>query len=113
MKGFMDLVFLYQDRFYLVDWKSNHLGYRVEEYGREALKAAMERQLYPLQYLLYTVALNRFLSLRVRDYAYSTHFGGVLYFFIRGVSRASGEGYGIFRDTPPAGMIEELTRCLI
>jgi exodeoxyribonuclease V beta subunit len=113
VRGFMDMVFEHGNRYYLVDWKSNHMGCRVEEYGREALKAAMERQLYPLQYLLYTVALNRFLSLRVRGYDYSTHFGGVLYFFIRGVSRERGEGYGIFRDTPPVGMIDELTSCLI
>ena len=113
VRGFMDMVFEHGGRYYLVDWKSNHLGYRVEEYGPEALKAAMERQLYPLQYLLYTVALNRYLSLRVRNYDYSTHFGGVLYVFLRGVSRERGEECGIFRDAPPAGMIDELTGCLI
>jgi exodeoxyribonuclease V beta subunit len=113
VRGFMDMVFEHGGRYYLVDWKSNHLGYRVEEYGPEALKAAMERPLYPLQYLLYTVALNRYLSLRVRNYDYSTHFGGVLYVFLRGVSRERGEGYGIFRDTPPFEMIDELTSCLI
>jgi exodeoxyribonuclease V beta subunit len=59
------------------------------------------------------VALNRYLSLRVRGYDYSTHFGGVLYFFIRGVSLERGEEFGIFRDTPPREMIDELTRCLI
>lgn len=113
VRGFMDMVFAHGGRYYLVDWKSNHLGYRVEDYSREALNQAMERHLYPLQYLLYTVAINRFLSLRVRGYDYPTHFGGVLYFFIRGVSRERGEEYGIFRDTPPAGMIEELTGYLI
>jgi exodeoxyribonuclease V beta subunit len=113
VRGFMDMVFEHNGRYYLVDWKSNHLGYRMEEYGRLALKAAIERQLYPLQYLLYTVALNRYLSLRVRDYDYSTHFGSVLYFFLRGVSPEHGEEYGIFRDTPPVEMIDELTRCLI
>jgi exodeoxyribonuclease V beta subunit len=113
VRGFMDMVFEHGGWYYLVDWKSNHLGYRVEEYGRDALKPAMERQLYQLQYLLYTVALNRYLSLRVKNYDYSTHFGGVLYFFIRGVSPERGEGYGIFRDTPPVEMIDELTSCLI
>jgi exodeoxyribonuclease V beta subunit len=113
VRGFMDMVFEHGGRYYLVDWKSNHLGYRQEAYSREALKFAMERRLYPLQYLLYTVALNRYLSLRVRGYDYSTHFGGVLYFFIRGVSLERGEEFGIFRDTPPREMIDELTRCLI
>jgi len=113
VRGFMDMVFEHHGRFYLVDWKSNHLGYRIEDYGREALATAMVNKLYPLQYLLYTVALNRYLSLRVRGYDYGTHFGGVLYMFLRGVSRKRGEEFGIFRDTPPAAMIDELTQCLI
>jgi exodeoxyribonuclease V beta subunit len=113
VRGFMDMVFERGGRYYLVDWKSNHLGYRVEEYGREALKREMVRKMYPLQYLLYTVALNRYLSLRVRGYDYASHFGGVFYVFLRGVSPGHGEEFGIFRDTPPMEMIDELTRCLI
>ena len=113
VRGFMDMVFEHQGRYYLVDWKSNHLGNRIEEYGRAALKGAMEQRLYTLQYLLYTVALNRYLTLRVPGYDYGSHFGGVIYFFLRGVSQEKGEEYGIFRDTPPLAMIEELTACLI
>jgi exodeoxyribonuclease V beta subunit len=113
VRGFMDMVFEHNGRFYLLDWKSNHLGYRLEDYGPAALKAAMEKNLYPLQYLLYTVALNRYLSLRVKSYDYTTHFGGVLYFFLRGVNSERGEEFGIFRDTPPLAMIAELTACLI
>jgi exodeoxyribonuclease V beta subunit len=113
VRGFMDMVFEQGGRYYLVDWKSNHLGYRVEDYGREALKRAMVQKMYPLQYLLYTVALNRYLSLRVKDYDYASHFGGVLYFFLRGVRPERGEEFGIFRDTPPVAMIDELTACLI
>jgi len=109
----MDMVFEHGGRYYLVDWKSNHLGNRPEDYGRENLGRAMEKNLYPLQYLLYTVALNRYLSLRVRDYAYETHFGGVLYVFLRGVSPEKGEDYGIFRDLPPAGLIRDLTAKLV
>jgi exodeoxyribonuclease V beta subunit len=113
VRGFMDLVFEQGGRYYLVDWKSNHLGYRVGDYGREALKTAMERHLYPLQYLLYTVALNRYLALRVRGYDYGTHFGGVIYVFLRGVSPGHGEQFGFFRDLPPVGLIDELTQGLI
>ena len=113
LKGFMDMVFEHGGRFYLVDWKSNHLGHRIEAYGREALQGAMDEHLYSLQYLLYTVALNRYLSLRVPDYSYETHFGGVLYLFLRGMDRERGEEFGVFRDTPSAGLIAELTNCLI
>ena len=113
VRGFMDMVFQQGGKYYLVDWKSNHLGYRLEDYRREALKTAMERNLYPLQYLLYTVALNRYLSMRLRGYDYSTHFGGVLYVFLRGVSPERGERFGFFRDLPPRELIDDLTKCLI
>jgi exodeoxyribonuclease V beta subunit len=113
VRGFMDMVFQQGGRYYLLDWKSNHLGYCREDYNRETLKTAMERNLYPLQYLLYTVALNRYLSLRVRGYDYATHFGGVLYVFLRGVSPDHGEQFGFFRDLPPRELIDDLTKCLI
>jgi exodeoxyribonuclease V beta subunit len=113
LKGFMDMVFEHGGRYYLVDWKSNHLGHRVEAYGAAELKGAMDANLYSLQYLLYTVALNRYLSLRVGDYSYQTHFGGVLYLFLRGMDRERGEQFGVFRDTPSQELIDELTHCLI
>ena len=113
VRGFMDMVFEQGGRYYLLDWKSNHLGCRPEDYGPDMLKEAMAKKLYPLQYLLYTVALNRYLSLRVKEYRYATHFGGVLYVFLRGVSPDRGEEFGFFRDTPPVAMIDDLTQCLI
>jgi exodeoxyribonuclease V beta subunit len=113
VRGFMDMVFCHGGRYYLVDWKSNHLGNRVEDYGRETLARAMEQNLYPLQYLLYTVALNNYLSLRVEGYDYESHFGGVIYVFLRGVSPEAGEQFGIYRDRPPVGMIDELTALLV
>lgn len=113
VRGFMDLVFEHNGKYYLVDWKSNHLGYRVEDYRREAIKKEMERNLYPIQYLLYTLALNRYLSMRVKNYDYATHFGGVIYVFLRGVSFERGEEFGYFRDIPPVEMIDELTRILM
>lgn len=113
MRGFMDMVFEHDGTFYLLDWKSNHLGNRPEDYTREKLGRAMEKHLYPLQYLLYTVALNRYLSLRVRGYDYERHFGGVLYVFLRGIDPGSSGETGMFRDVPPAGMVRELTELLV
>jgi exodeoxyribonuclease V beta subunit len=113
LKGYMDMVFEHGGRYYLVDWKSNHLGHRLEDYGQASLKGAMEKGLYTLQYLLYTVALNRYLTLRVPGYDYERHFGGSIYVFLRGVNRDRGADFGLFRDTPPAALIQELTDCLI
>jgi exodeoxyribonuclease V beta subunit len=113
VRGFMDMVFEHGGKYYLVDWKSNHLGSRPEDYSRERMKEEMTRKRYQLQYLLYTVALNRYLSKRVEGYDYHERFGGVLYFFLRGVRRELGEGFGLFRDLPSAEMIEDLTERLI
>ena len=85
LKGFIDLVVEHGGRFYIIDWKSNHLGYAANDYGPSALQAAMTEHGYHLQHLLYTLALHRYLSRRMSGYALETHFGGVLYLFIRGV----------------------------
>ncbi|NTW82403.1 MAG: exodeoxyribonuclease V subunit beta [Chlorobiaceae bacterium] len=111
--GFMDMVFEQNGRYYLLDWKSNHLGGSIDDYGPEAMRQAMQQNLYPLQYLLYTVALNRYLSLRVKNYRYGTHFGGVIYVFLRGVDKKIGEKRGFYRDYPPEALIEALTNLLI
>jgi len=113
LMGFMDMVFEAKGRYYLLDWKSNHLGNAVEAYHRDHLGKAMQENLYRLQYLLYTVALDRFLSLRVPGYRYDTHFGGAIYVFLRGVSVERGEEYGFYRDLPSEALIRELQELLI
>src|SRR5690606_6322846 len=63
MTGFIDLTFEYQRRWYILDYKSNWLGSRVEDYGSERLETAIAGEHYYLQYLIYLVALRRFLRL--------------------------------------------------
>lgn len=113
MKGFMDMVFSFEDRYYLVDWKSNFLGARAEDYGGQNLARAMEENFYTLQYAFYSLALNRYLKLRVHGYDYDKHFGGVFYVFLRGVDPAKGPESGIYRARPPREMIEALSKELI
>lgn len=113
LKGFMDLVFLHNGRFYLVDWKSNFLGRRIEDYARENLALVMEQEQYILQYHLYTVALDRYLALRVPDYAYDRHFGGIYYLFLRGIEPGRGDSNGVYFDRPVAELVDELTQYLI
>jgi exodeoxyribonuclease V beta subunit len=113
MKGFMDLVFRFDGRFYLVDWKSNLLGDRPENYRAEALAVVMAERFYVLQYHLYTVALDQYLRLRLPGYDYDRHFGGVFYIFLRGVDPDLGPKYGIFRDRPSGQLVEALRETLI
>jgi exodeoxyribonuclease V beta subunit len=112
VRGFMDLVFRHGGRYYIVDWKSNRLGPTGEEYALPQMRREMERRLYPLQYLLYTTALVRHLSVRVPGFRYETHFGGVFYIFLRGIDPERPER-GVFRDLPAAGCIAELTELFL
>lgn len=113
LKGFMDLVFHFRGKFYLVDWKSNFLGYRVEDYGQDGLKEAMAKGYYYLQYHLYTLALDQYLKIRISDYRYEDFFGGIFYLFLRGVDPARGPDFGVFRDKPSADLINAMRETLI
>ncbi len=111
LKGFIDLVFEFNGRFYIVDWKSNSLGYRAEDYGPAAMRREITERGYDLQYHLYTVALDRYLRTRIAGYDYERHYGGVRYIFLRGVTPAKPE-LGIFRDRPAAEKIARLSALL-
>jgi exodeoxyribonuclease V beta subunit len=113
VRGFIDLVFRFGNRFYLVDWKSNFLGSKIEDYDQTSLARAMAEGYYILQYHLYTLALNQYLRLRVPNYEYERHFGAVFYIFLRGVDPARGSEYGIYRARPGGAWIDEVTEKLI
>lgn len=113
MKGFIDLVFQMDGRYYIVDWKSNFLGPTIEDYHQDALRKAMNGSFYHLQYYLYTVALHLFLKMRIPSYHYETHFGGVYYIFLRGVAPSHGGNCGIYWDRPPWESIETLCSDLV
>ncbi len=116
LKGYIDLVFEHQGRYYLADYKSNWLGDSSAHYGAEALAAAMAREGYVLQYLLYTVALHRWLGRRLPGYDYERHFGGAYYLFLRGMAPGweDGEGRptGVHFARPPRALVEKLDRLL-
>lgn len=107
MKGYIDLIFKADGKFYILDYKSNHLGDNLGDYGSEELQKAMEDSGYDLQYHIYTLALHRFLSKRMKDYDFGTHFGGVLYLFLRGVNNEV-PGSGVYFDQPSQRVIEDL-----
>jgi exodeoxyribonuclease V beta subunit len=113
MRGFMDLVFLWHGRYYLVDWKSNFLGNSPEDYNQEAMASAMKKEYYILQYTIYTLALDQYLRVRMPGYSYEKHFGGVFYIFLRGVKPEIGPEFGIYRDVPSPDLIEGLRKGLM
>ncbi|MEI7410391.1 exodeoxyribonuclease V subunit beta [Pectobacterium aroidearum] len=104
LKGFIDLVFRWEGRYYLLDYKSNWLGPDASAYTQTAMMQSMAEHRYDLQYQLYTLALHRYLRHRIADYDYERHFGGVFYLFLRGVEE-SHLGNGIFACRPSAEFV--------
>ena len=106
LRGFMDLVFCHNGKYYLVDYKSNFLGVEPQNYVGKSLEQAMLANHYDWQYLFYTLALHRYLQQRDANYHYETHFGGVFYCFLRGMN---GENQaGVFFDKPDYALIQAL-----
>ncbi|MEE4263146.1 MAG: exodeoxyribonuclease V subunit beta [Desulfobacteraceae bacterium] len=113
MKGFIDLVFRHQGRFYLLDWKSNYLGPTPEHYDQSSLQKAMDAHYYILQYHIYTLALHQYLRYQQPGYSYEKDFGGVFYIFLRGVNELRGPEQGVFYDRPEPALIHSLGQTLI
>jgi exodeoxyribonuclease V beta subunit len=106
MNGKIDLFFEHEGKYYILDWKSNFLGNSLDFYDTEHLKAAMYENNYNLQYLIYTVALTKYLKLRKPDFNYERDFGGVIYLFLRGV-RTNGQT-GIYYSKPDEELINKI-----
>ena len=111
LRGYIDLVAEHEGRWYVLDYKSNWLGERVDAYSPAALAEAMQRGGYHLQYLLYLTALHRYLRWRLDDYAYDRHVGGACYLFVRGM-RPERPGHSVFRARPGRACIEAIDACL-
>ncbi|WP_456269895.1 exodeoxyribonuclease V subunit beta [Kushneria sp. AK178] len=110
LKGYIDLVIEHDGRFYVIDWKSNHLGDTLEDYDQAAMVASVVSHRYDIQYVLYTLALHRHLRSRLPDYDYDHHLGGVLYLFLRGMTAEGGRG--VLYRRPARALIETLDRLL-
>ncbi len=111
--GFIDVVFRWQGRWYVVDYKTTNLGPRFSDYSPERLTAAMAEHDYILQYHLYAVAVTQFLSQRLSDFDFARDFGGVLYFFLRGTAPGSRSLGGVYYHRPEERLIRELTGLML
>lgn len=112
MRGYIDLVFARDGRYFIVDYKSNWLGDAIEDYAPDRLESAMGDAFYDLQYLVYAVALHRLLATRLQGYDYERHFGGVFYLFLRGMRPAHGPSFGVYFARPVASLVGALDACL-
>ena len=122
LTGSIDAVLRIDGRYLIVDYKTNRLGTRdapltLRNYTLPAMATAMISSHYPLQALLYAVALHRFLRWRIPDYDPERHLGGIAYLFVRGMAGADtpvryGTPCGVFPWKPSASLIEDLSNLL-
>lgn len=105
LKGFIDLAFEHEGRFYVLDWKSSYLGPDDGAYTQEAMHAAMLEKRYDLQAALYLLAMHRLLKARQPDYTPEAHLGGSMTLFLRGSHSAS---RGVVAERPTPALIEAL-----
>jgi exodeoxyribonuclease V beta subunit len=127
LSGSIDVVLRVPDgadghRYVVVDYKTNLLGepgtpLTSADYGRAEMAGAMLHSHYPLQALLYSVVLHRYLRWRLPAYDPATHLGGVLYLFLRGMCGpetpvVDGHVAGVFDWSPPAALVTDLSDLL-
>ena len=106
VRGSIDLVFRHNGKYYIVDYKSNFLCSSLADYNENSLKKEMLHSHYDWQYLIYTLALHRYLQSVVPHYDYARDFGGVFYLFLRGMN--GDPQSGVFYDRPSVELITEL-----
>ena len=113
-------------KYYVIDWKTNGLHGAMGDFTHEGMEQEINKKLYSLQYLLYTVAFWHFLKERqgieLTEENYRKHFGGVLYLFVRGMAapletmteteRQLCQKRGIYYTLPPFGLLCELKELL-
>ena len=106
LSGSIDMLLEHEGRYYVIDWKSNYLGARAENYEHAALLADAKQNDYVLQWSVYLAATHRYLRARLEDYD-SSRIGGVCYVYLRGVTQ-SHASTGILTFQPEPGFVEAM-----
>jgi exodeoxyribonuclease V beta subunit len=108
LRGYIDLMFEWEGRWYVADYKSNTLP----TYEADAINEAVQRTHYLLQAQLYTAAAHRYLKQRVAGYDPETQWGGALFLFLRGMRGPQSAGSSVFFDRQPAELLRSVDRWL-
>jgi len=114
--GFIDMIFQYKDKFYIVDWKSNKLNCCKDTFtNKMELQKAMHKNNYPMQYLCYLAALMRFLEQRMNkvfdEDLYEKYVGDVYYIFLRGCCLPEAQS-GIFAEHVPFKTVKKVAEVI-
>ncbi len=104
LMGYADLVFEHEGRFWVLDYKSNHLGHSDDDYSRARLTTSMAEHRYDMQAAIYLAALHRLLRSRLGPhYDPARHLGGAIYLFLRGID---GPERGVYLVEPVRRLLD-------
>ncbi|WAI18404.1 MAG: exodeoxyribonuclease V subunit beta [Buchnera aphidicola (Acyrthosiphon caraganae)] len=106
LKGFIDLVFIWKKKYYILDYKSNWLGKNNSFYSNMYIKKEIIKKRYDLQYQIYTIAIHKYLQKKIKKYNYKDNFGGIFYIFLRAMDHNK-KNNGIFYTIPDYSLIEK------
>ncbi len=110
LHGFIDLIVLWRGRYWVIDYKSNHLGNELSDYHPDLLAQDILMHNYDFQYHLYLLALDQHLQSTLREYQPQTHLGGVLYLYLRGIDSS---GCGVHYAKPSLDTLTALQKLLL
>ncbi|QJC37499.1 exodeoxyribonuclease V subunit beta [Enterobacteriaceae endosymbiont of Donacia thalassina] len=112
LSGIIDLIFLWEKKYYILDYKSNWLGNSYIDYRKKYIENDICLNRYDIQYQIYSLALHKYLKYRISNYSYDKYFGGVIYLYIRGINNKENKN-GIWETKPSFQLINELNKLFI
>ncbi len=110
LNGVIDLIFIKDNKYYIVDYKTNYIGNSFYDYNNKNMSNFIFKNGYYIQYLFYTIAINKFLKIKLNNYNYINNFGGIYYIFLRGLLLNSNNNSitGIYFIKPNVNLINIL-----
>ncbi len=114
LNGVIDFIFIYNNKYFIVDYKTNLLGNNYYNYNNNILYKFIYSNNYNIQYYFYSLALHNYLKLSVKKYDFNIHFGGIYYIFLRGLflDCKNNSFTGIFYTKPSYLLINKLNKFL-
>ncbi|QCI26872.1 exodeoxyribonuclease V subunit beta [Buchnera aphidicola (Thelaxes californica)] len=107
--GFIDLIFELNNKFFIVDYKTNWLGDNYADYNNKNIEKTMINHRYDVQYHLYGIVLHKYLKQRITKYSIKKNFGGIFYLFLRGMD-INHNNQSIFYIPPNIKLMKKLNK---
>ncbi|WP_343188994.1 exodeoxyribonuclease V subunit beta [Buchnera aphidicola (Chaitoregma tattakana)] len=114
LTGVIDIVFLWKNKYYFIDFKFNHLGNKIKNYTKENIKNYIIKMNYDIQYKIYLLGIHKYLKTNIQNYSSKKHFGGIFYLFLRAFkNKNNSKKYGKFFISPKENIIKHIENIII